>query len=271
MAGPHPQPIDARLAELRAWLALHDRVIVAFSGGVDSTLLLRVAAEVLGDGAEAVTARSASLPASEAADAERLAALIGARHRFIETGELADPRYAANDRDRCYFCKQELFTQLEALVADAADTLVCTGAIADDAREYRPGQRAAAEAGVRAPLAELGFTKPEVRAASRALGLPTADKPAYACLASRIPHGTPVTAAALAQVEAAEAALHRLGIRDVRVRHHGSHARIEVPKAQVAALTAEPLHATVTRAVRDAGYDTVEVDPSGYRPAGLIA
>jgi uncharacterized protein len=244
-----PATVEARLAELRAWLAPHDRLIVAFSGGVDSTLLLQVAFDVLGEAAEAVTARSPSLPAAEAADAERLAAHIGAGHRFLQTGELDDPRYAANDRDRCYYCKRELFTQLGALTAAAGGVVVCTGAIADDAREYRPGQRAAAEAGVRAPLAELGFTKAEVRAASRALGLPTADKPAYACLASRIPHGTTVTAANLAQVERAESALHALDIRDVRVRHHGDHARIEVPLPQVERLRAEPLRRRVEAAV----------------------
>jgi uncharacterized protein len=262
---------ELRLAQLRGWLAGHDRVVVAFSGGVDSTLLLRVAFDVLGDRVEAVTARSASLPASEAADATRLAARIGVAHRFIATGELDDPRYAANDRDRCYFCKQELFTKLAQLVDDAAGVVVCTGAIADDAREYRPGQRAADEAGVRAPLAEVGFSKAEVRAASRLLGLPTAAKPAYACLASRIPHGTEVTTANLAQVERAEAALHALGILDVRVRHHGDHARIEVPLPQVAGLESAPLRAQVVAAVRAAGYSTVEVDPAGYRPAGLIA
>ncbi len=262
---------DLRLDALRHWLGAHHHLIVAFSGGVDSTLLLRVAVDVLGDRVEAVTARSPSLPASEAADAVRLAAHIGARHRFFETAELDDPRYAANDRDRCYFCKQELFAKLAELVATADGALVCTGAIADDAREYRPGQRAAGEAGARAPLAELGFSKAEVRAASRALGLPTADKPAYACLASRIPHGTAVTAQNLGQVEVAEAALHALGIVDVRVRHHGTHARIEVPLPQVAGLQTEPLRSQVVAATVAAGFTTAEVDPAGYRPAGLIA
>lgn len=265
--------LDDRVAQLRDWLSDlgAPRLIVAFSGGVDSTFLLRVAVDELGDRVEAVTARSASLPASEAAQAHALAALIGARHRFIATDELDDPRYVANDRDRCYFCKQELFTKLDDLVGAAGGAVVCTGAIADDAREYRPGQRAATEAGVRAPLAELGFTKGDVRAASAALGLPTATKPAYACLASRIPHGTQVTATDLLQVETAEAALHALGILDVRVRHHGGHARIEVPLARVSELLDEPLHARVIAAVTAAGYATVEVDPAGYRPAGLIA
>ena len=260
--------LSVKVEALRTWLIRRERVVVAFSGGVDSTFLLSVAAETLGERAEAVTARSPSLPRAEADAATALAAAIGVRHRFIDTGELDDPRYVANDRERCYYCKAELFGHLADLAAEGVT--ICTGAIADDASDYRPGERAAGEAGVHAPLAECGFTKAEVRAASQALGLPTWDKPASACLASRIPHGTPVSAEALGRVERAEAALHALGVRDCRVRHHDDLARIEVPLADLPALCGPERRAAVLAAVRGAGYRHVTIDLAGYRPAGSI-
>lgn len=260
---------EAKLARLKDLLAGFGRCCVAFSGGVDSTFLLAVAHEVLGPRAFGVTARSASLPAAELEEACALARRIGVSHRVIETDELANPAYAANAPDRCYFCKTELFDRLEALAAEAPGTVIAYGELADDAGDFRPGQRSARERGVRAPLAEAGLTKAEVRALSRAYDLPTADKPAMACLSSRVPYGTPITPALLAQIERAEAALHRLGFPEVRVRHHGDIARLEVPRERIAELAADPVREHALAAVRAAGFRYVALDLAGYRTGSL--
>lgn len=261
--------LDAKLASLSALLAGCPRVLVAFSGGVDSTLLLAVAFDVLGDRATAVTARSASLAAEELREARALAAQIGARHLVLDTDELANPAYAANAPDRCYHCKTELFAQMARLADDHPDTVVVYGELADDAADVRPGRLAARERGVRAPLAEAGLTKADVRELSRRRGLPTADKPAMPCLSSRIPHGTPITPLLLAQVERAEAALHRLGFPAVRVRHHGDIARIEVPADRLLDLASDPVRTAVLAAVRAAGFRHVALDLAGYRSGNL--
>lgn len=242
--------------------------LVAFSGGVDSTLLLKVARDVLGDGAIAITAVSPSLATAERDEAGYLARLIGARHEFIETREIDDPRYARNDSRRCYYCKSELFGVLRALANEAGGRTLVYGAILDDLGDDRPGMRAATEAGVRAPLVEAGLTKEMVRALSRSLGLPTWDKPATACLASRLPRFVPVTRAALARVERAEAAIKALGYRQVRVRVQGDGARVELDPEGLARTAGAAEGSLVIRAVLAAGFASAIIDPAGYRPGG---
>src|SRR3954447_11517131 len=214
------------LDALRARLRELDRVVVAFSGGADSAFLAYVANDVLGDRAHAVTAISPSLAPEEEADCKELAEEWGLHWTPVFTDELANPAYALNDGERCYFCKAELLDVVGPL-ADGATVVL--GVNLDDLGDHRPGQRAAAERGAVFPLVDAGFTKADVRAASRELGLRTWDKPAAACLASRVPYGTPVTLSVLQEVAAAESGLRALGFRQLRVRHYGDLARIEVP------------------------------------------
>ncbi|HYS78400.1 MAG TPA: ATP-dependent sacrificial sulfur transferase LarE [Candidatus Dormibacteraeota bacterium] len=242
--------------------------LVAFSGGVDSTFLLRVAHDVLGDGVTAVTAVSPSLAAGERQEAEDLARLIGARHLLVQTGELDDPRYVRNDGSRCYYCKSELFRVLGALLASAGGGTIVYGAITDDLGDDRPGMRAAAESGVRAPLIEAGLTKAMIRVLSRRLGLPTWNKPAMACLASRIPRLVPVTRDDLWRVERAEAAVRALGYRQVRVRMQGRDARVELDHDGLLRCAPPRARRRLILAVRSAGFLQVVVDPQGYRPGG---
>jgi uncharacterized protein len=256
------QALDARLAELRS-------VIVALSGGVDSAYLAVRAHLVLGERALAVTADSASLSEAERASALEVAALFGLRHRVVETREFEDPEYLRNDQLRCYRCKGELFRQLVPLAASLRFDHVAYGLIADDLDDYRPGQRAAAEAGIKTPLADAGLGKDEVRVLSRRLGLPTWDRPASPCLSSRIPYGTPVTPQALRQVERAEAALRALGFYDVRVRHLGARARVEIGPGELSRLRDPALSEAVSEAVAAAGYAEVLLDEEGYRRGRL--
>jgi len=252
-----------KLAFLRDGIAGAGGALVAFSAGVDSTFVLAVAREVLGDGAVALTAHSPSVPAAERAEARRLAARLGARHVEVESREQEDPRYVANGPDRCYFCKTELYR----LCLETARTLglaaVLDGFNADDRRDHRPGHRAALEGRVRSPLAEAGLTKAEVRAWSEAYGLPTWDKPQMACLASRIPYGTPVTPERLARVERAEAALRALGLRSFRVRHHGDIGRIELSAEEMADGFAR--REALAAAVRAAGFPCAVLDLEPFR------
>lgn len=240
-------------------------VLVTFSGGVDSTFLAKAAADALGNSAVALTAVSASFPAKELEEARRLADLIGIRHELAESRELDDPRYAANPVNRCYFCKSELF----ALARRKADELglrwVADGTQQDDLKDVRPGRQAAREWQVRSPLLEAGFTKDLIRQASRALGLPTWDKPAAACLASRIPTGTPVTVGRLSQVERCEEGLKALGIRRLRARHQGEAVRLELEPAAIARLAEAEFRAGVATACRQAGFRRIFVDLAGCR------
>ena len=254
------QALDRRLAELGP-------LLVAFSGGVDSALLAVRAHQVLNGRVLAVTADSPSLAEEQRGRARELAAQFGFAHELLPTAELLDPLYARNDADRCYHCKRTLFAALVPLARERGFGHVAYGLITDDLREHLPGRRAALEAGAVAPLAEAGLGKAEVRALSRRLGLPTWDLPASPCLASRLPHGTPVSVAALRQVERAEAALKALGLRELRVRHFGARARVELHPDELRALG--PRAEAVTGAVRAAGYAEVELDPRGYRRGSL--
>lgn len=236
--------------------------LVAFSGGVDSTLLAKAAFDVLGERSLAVLAVSPSLAGAERDEARELAVRIGIPFAEVATAEAEDERYLANAPSRCYFCKSHLFDALERIRAERGLATTCYGAITDDLGDHRPGMEAARERRIAAPLLEAGLSKAEVREASRRLGLPTADKPAMACLASRIPHGTPVTIERLGSVERAEAAVRALGYVQVRVRHHGDLGRLEVGQDELgrALNDAEALSSAIT----SAGFDRAEIDPAGY-------
>lgn len=262
-------PAADALARLRAEVRRHGSLVVAFSGGADSAFLAWVATDELGaDRVRCVTAVSPSLPADELADCRALAAEWGLAWRTVTTDELDDPAYRANDADRCYHCKEALSIALGPVAADA-DATVALGVNVDDLGDHRPGQRAAAERGAVFPLVAAGFTKAMVRAVSRDLGLRTADKPAAACLASRVPYGTPVTLGVLREVEAAEAALRRLGFAELRVRHYRDTARLEVPLDRLADVLAR--RQDVVDAVHAVGYRYVTLDLDGLRSGNLNA
>jgi uncharacterized protein len=252
-----------KLARARDGIAACGSAVVAFSAGVDSTFVLAVAREVLGERAVALTAHSPSVPEVERADARALAARLGVRHLERESREQEDPAYVANGSDRCYHCKRELYRLCGEAAREVGAAAILDGFNADDRRDHRPGHRAAEEALVRSPLAEAGLSKVEVRAWSEAYGLPTWDKPQMACLASRIPYGTPVTPERLLQVERAEAALRRLGLRDLRVRHHGDIGRIEIGEGELAGALAR--RAELAAAVKAAGFKIAALDLEPFR------
>jgi pyridinium-3,5-biscarboxylic acid mononucleotide sulfurtransferase len=256
---------------LRRHLLGYGRVVLGYSGGVDSALLAVVGRQALG--AErflAVIGRSASYPEAQWRSAIELARRFDVPVLEVATDELADPRYLANPTNRCYFCKSELWTRLAEVAAARGFDTILDGTNADDLGEHRPGTRAADERRVRSPLAELGWTKAAIRAASRELGLPTWDAPAAPCLSSRVVYGIEITPRRLRQVEEGEAYLRTHGVAgDLRVRHHGNRARIEVAPDAMAALRAD--WAAIARFFRGLGFDAVELDPAGYRRGGLLA
>ena len=266
---PHPDAgWRSRLDLLRLELRHIERVVVAYSGGVDSSLLLAVAREQLGARALGVIGVSDSYAAHELELALAQAARIGARVETVTTGELADERFASNPVDRCYHCKHALYEQL-ARVAAREQATICDGTIHDDLGDWRPGRRAAGEHAVRSPLAELGFSKRDVRAVAESLGLSSAGKPASPCLASRIPYGTAITRENLSQVERAEALLRDLGFDELRVRHHGETARLEVPIAWLTRLTEPQVRESVVRGLKTLGYRWVTLDLEGLRSGNL--
>jgi uncharacterized protein len=262
---------QAKVDRLRERIAALQSVAVAFSGGTDSSLLLAYSLTVLGpERVLAVTADSPTLPRRELADAQALAAELGARQLIIETDELADPRFADNPPERCYYCKRGLFARMREVADREGYCHLLYGATADDLGDYRPGMRAAQEAGALAPLLEAGLTKEDVRELSRALGLRTWDKPSMACLSSRFPYGAALTLEGLTRVEQAEDFLrHELGMRQVRVRDQGVVARIEVESAALVALVQEPLRDQVIARLKSLGYTYVTLNLEGFRSGSL--
>jgi uncharacterized protein len=256
-----------KLESARAIVRDLSSVLVAYSGGVDSSLLLKLALDELGERAVAVLASSPAYPESEQEEARVLARQLGARLVEVATNEVELEAYVRNNPDRCFHCKEELFETLEPVRRELGLDHIAYGATADDADDHRPGHGSAVRRGIRFPLLEAGMGKPQIRAAARTLGLPNWNKASFACLSSRIPHGTEVTVAALRQIESAEAAIKALGFKQVRVRHHGDVARIEVEPAEISRLVSE--REQVVEALQSAGYKFVSLDLEGYATGSL--
>ena len=261
--------LNTKLATLRERIRFVESCAVAFSGGVDSTFVLEVAQQVLGDRVVAVTALSESLPSGELEAAQDLARRIGARHVVLRTFETQDENYLANAANRCYFCKTEMYERISDFARDEQLAAVLDGLNQDDLQDRRPGRAAAIERGVISPLVDAGLTKEDIRILSREMGLPTWDKPALACLSSRIPHGTPISLRALTQVDRAETFLRKLGVRQVRVRHHGDMARIEVEPNDFPLMRLK--ESEINAHLNALGFAEVVLDPAGYRGGNPIS
>jgi uncharacterized protein len=265
------QVIQEKLALLKSILQDMESVVVAYSGGVDSTFLAATAHDVLGERCLAVTASSASMAPTELEEAVALAEELGLRHRVIQTQELSDPEYIANGPRRCYFCKVELYAQLRPIATQEGLAWVASGTNLDDLGDYRPGLKAGQEYGVRNPMVEAKLTKEDIRSLSRERGLSTWDKPAQPCLSSRIPFGTPVSVEVLGRIAQAEAQIKALGLRQFRVRHHDTIARIEVEQDDMALLTKPDIREKLVADMRALGYLYVTLDLAGFQTGSLNA
>jgi uncharacterized protein len=261
--------LNIKVEQLRALLKNMERVVVCFSGGVDSSYLLAESVQVLGNDAVALTAVSPSLAPQEGAEAKQLAEQLGARHLLIETNEVNDPRYAANPVNRCYFCKTELYGVAVEHARRLGIPYILDGFNVDDRGDHRPGRQAARELGVRSPLDEIGFSKNDIREAARQLELPVWDKPALACLSSRFPYGTMITPALLTQVARCEQVLRDVGFRVFRVRYHGNVARIEIEPELFPRLLSPEIRSVVVDKFKTEGFTYVTLDLQGFRSGSL--